>query len=118
VATTNSRDVTALVKPPRACFLNYPLGNSAGIAHDAANQRAILRAVLEWAPRCGRPGEILDLPFEWPEPGWEQAVERGYLDEPDVLIAQRRRNEFDAAGNHVAGELAREAATYCQDCAI
>jgi hypothetical protein len=118
VATTNCRDVTALVKPPRACFLNYPLGNSAGIAHDAANQRAILRAVLEWAPRCAQPGEILDLPFEWPQPGWEQAVERGYLDEPDVLIAQRRRNEFDAAGNHVAGELAREAATYCKDCMI
>jgi hypothetical protein len=25
------------VRPPRACFLDYPLGNNAGIPHDAAN---------------------------------------------------------------------------------
>jgi hypothetical protein len=25
------------VRPPRACFLDYPLGNNAGILHDAAN---------------------------------------------------------------------------------
>jgi D-proline reductase (dithiol) PrdB len=37
IALTSCRDITVKVRPPRACFLDYPLGNNAGIPHDAAN---------------------------------------------------------------------------------
>jgi hypothetical protein len=118
ISLTSCRDITAKVKPPRACFLDYPLGNNAGIPHDAANQRAIVRAVLEVAPRATQPGGLVDLPFQWPEPGWERQVEDAYAAEAHVLVAQRRRTNYDAAGNFIAPAQAAEAATFCQDCAI
>ena len=106
------------MKPPRACFLDYPLGSCLGVPNDPAHQRASLRAVLESLPRFTRPGQIIDLPLRWPVPGWEKDVERAYREEPDVLVAQRRRNEFDAAGHHVTKAAAEEAAGYCKDCAV
>ena len=118
IALTSCRDITEKVKPPRACFLDYPLGNNAGIPHDAANQRAVVRAVLEELPRFARPGEIHDLPFVWPEPDWEGEVRAAYEREAHVLVAQRRKTNYDAAGNFIAPAAAAEAATYCQDCAI
>ena len=77
-----------------------------------------MRAVLESLPRFTRPGTILDLPFRWPEPGWERDVERSYQEEAHVLVAQRRRTNYDAAGNFIAQAAADEAATYCADCAV
>ena len=118
VSLTSCRDITAKIKPPRACFLDYPLGNNAGIPHDAANQRAIVRAALEAAPRFARPGEIVDLPFQWPEPDWEKQVEATYAAEAHVLVRQRRLTNYDAEGNFIAPAVAAEAATFCQDCAV
>ena len=118
ISLTSCRDITEKVKPPRACFLDYPLGNNAGIPHEAANQRAIVRAVLEQLPEFSRPGQILDLPFEWPEPEWERAVEAAYAREAHVLVAQRQRTNYDEAGNFIAPAAAEEAATFCKDCAI
>ena len=106
------------MKPPRACFLDYPLGNSVGIPKDAANQRAIVRAMLESLPRFTAPGQIVDLPFVWPEAGWEEGVVRTYEEEAHIVLDQRTRGEFDAAGRHFAKELAAEAAGFCQDCAV
>jgi hypothetical protein len=106
------------VKPPRACFLDYPLGNSVGIPKDPDNQRAIVRAVLESLPGFTAPGQIVDLPFAWPEVGWEAGVVRTYEEEAHVVVDQRTRGEFDAAGQHFAKDLAAEAATFCKDCMI
>jgi YD repeat-containing protein len=77
-----------------------------------------VRAVLDSLPRLTRPGTILDLPFQWPQPGWEREVERAYQEEAHVLVAQRRRTNYDAAGNFIAQAAADEAATYCADCAV
>ena len=106
------------MKPPRACFLDYPLGNNVGIPKDADNQRAILRAALTSLPRFTAPGQIIDLPFAWPEAGWEQEVERTYRKEAHIVLDQRTRGEFDAEGRHFAKALAEEAAGYCKDCAL
>ncbi|MBV9544317.1 MAG: hypothetical protein JOY61_08055 [Chloroflexi bacterium] len=108
------------MKPPRACFLDYPLGNTVGIPKDAdvVAQRAILRAALTSLPRFTAPGQIIDLPFAWPEAGWEQEVERTYRKEAHIVLDQRTRGEFDAEGRHFAKALAEEAAGYCKDCAL
>ena len=106
------------MKPPRACSLDYPLGNNVGIPRDATSQRAILRAVLESLPRFSEPGQIVDLPFTWHEAGWEAGVVRTYEEEAHIVLDQRTRGEFDAAGQHFAKALAEEAAGYCKDCGI
>jgi hypothetical protein len=70
IATVNvstGRDLTAQVKPPRAVFVNHPMGNPFGRPGDAATQTAILRAALERLEACAEPGELIDLPYDWGE---------------------------------------------------
>ena len=116
LSTSNIRDVTEKVKPPRTAFIDYPMGSCFGLPHDAAMQRATLRAALESLPRFTRPGLIVDLPLQWPVPGWEAEVERQFREEVHVLVEQRKRSNWDAQGNFVAKAAAEEAAGYCEDC--
>jgi D-proline reductase (dithiol) PrdB len=118
LTTTNVRDVTEKVKPPRAAFIDYPMGSCLGPPGDVPLQRHTLRAVLESLGRFTQPGQIVDLTLRWPVPGWEQEVERAFREEAHVLIAQRQRNQFDAQGNFIAGTAADEAAGYCAGCAV
>ncbi len=53
------------MKPPRACFLDFPLGCPAGKPHEHAQQREILRAALELAPEFDPDRwEMKALPFQ------------------------------------------------------
>jgi len=57
------RDITEYVVPPRAAFLDYPMGNETGRPELADEQRAIVRAALAALDRMTEPGMIVDLPF-------------------------------------------------------
>ena len=46
-SVTLLEEVTRRVRPPRALFVDLPLGYPLGKPHDAAMQRAILLAALE-----------------------------------------------------------------------
>lgn len=70
ITMSSAYDVTALVKPPRAFFVNYPLGHEAGKPHDRDNQMAIIKSVLAKAPEITEPGTIVELPFAWGDPKW------------------------------------------------
>jgi len=70
-----ARDITASAFPPRAVFLNYPLGNPAGRPHDPENQHAVLEAALSLLETARAPGTIVDLPHRWaPDDGWMARV--------------------------------------------
>ncbi len=58
------RDITERVRPPRACFVNYPMGNEIGRPADVQTQRAIVRAAFASLAAMSEPGTIVDLPFE------------------------------------------------------
>jgi D-proline reductase (dithiol) PrdB len=66
------------IKPPRTCFLDFPLGCPAGKPHQAVQQREILRAALELAPQFEpRHWQMKTLPFQWSLDGsraWEKEV--------------------------------------------
>ncbi len=62
VSSSNARDITALVKPPRTGFLNFPLGNSVGQPHQAGQQRDICTAILRLAGPSGEAAILTDLP--------------------------------------------------------
>ena len=53
VILASARDITASAFPPRAVFLNYPLGNTAGRPFDPENQRAVVGAALDLLERVG-----------------------------------------------------------------
>jgi len=67
VLLSTGRDLTELVRPPRSLFVNFPMGNPFGPPHAPEFQRRVLTTVLGLAARDLPPGEIVDLPDEWPE---------------------------------------------------
>ena len=69
--------ITAAVNPPRAVYLDYPLGHTAGKPHDTALQRGILRDTLEALVTIDTPGTIRGLPYRWTEDdSWKDLVMR------------------------------------------
>jgi len=62
---TSAYDITQAVNPPRAVFLNYPLGHQTGKPDDPEGQRAILRDALGALETISKPGTIVDLPYVW-----------------------------------------------------
>ena len=60
-------DLTAALSVPRLAAIEYPLGRTLGQPCDAAGQMAVLEAILQALESIQTPGEIVHLPFEWPE---------------------------------------------------
>ena len=65
VTISTGRDITALVRPPRSLFVNFPMGNSFGRPGDSAMQAEILRRALDFAVTAEEPGILVDLPQQW-----------------------------------------------------
>ena len=93
-------DITRAVNPPRAVFVNFPLGHQTGKPHDRSSQRAIVRDAMRAFESIERPGEIVTLPYVW-DPNdnlWEETDYRpGFLPtrppkvEGDRFDDERRR---------------------------
>jgi D-proline reductase (dithiol) PrdB len=101
VTVSGACDITELVRPPRAAFLNYPLGNSVGRPNEPDEQRAVCLDVLRTAETAIVPGEIVQLDFTWPDPAWAGQLVRQYRDDADTVKSQRS-HEFTASGVHFA----------------
>ena len=77
ICMSSAYSITAAVRPPRAVYLDFPLGHTAGKAHDAALQRRILRDTLEALVTIDTPGTIRRLPYRWADDdAWKDAVMR------------------------------------------
>jgi D-proline reductase (dithiol) PrdB len=61
-------DIMRLNRPPRAAFLDFPLGHPFGRPGDRPQQLAILRATLRLFETATGPGTLVQLPFAWGEP--------------------------------------------------
>lgn len=71
---TSALDITLAVNPPRAAFLDYPLGHTTGKPHDPELQRAILLEALEAFTSLETPGSVKTLPFRWDDDAsWKEA---------------------------------------------
>ncbi|MBI3993496.1 MAG: hypothetical protein HY342_09495 [Candidatus Lambdaproteobacteria bacterium] len=67
-----ARDITAAANPPRALFTDLPLGSTCGRPNEPENQREILRRGLALLHEAQRPGQIVDVPYDWPRnPRWK-----------------------------------------------
>jgi hypothetical protein len=65
LSMTSALDITEAVKPPRAVFLNFPLGHQTGKPHDRELQRSIVGDALRAFETIRHPGEIVRLPYVW-----------------------------------------------------
>lgn len=93
-------------KPPRTCFLDFPLGCPAGKPHEAEQQRAILRSALQLAANFdGQPWHIERLPFQWSADGsrvWENEVSDLYRN-GGLKIVMAHREAHQARGESLVG---------------
>ena len=65
VTVSTGRDITALVRPPRSLFVNFPMGNAFGRPGDIDQQRRILLDALSLASQSSTAGEVIDLHYDW-----------------------------------------------------
>ena len=81
-------DILEAGQPPRAKFLNYPLGFESGKFENKINQLEVVRQALSGFETIEKPS-ILKMEFEWPE-GWELIKKR----EEGILDLRSPRNEI------------------------
>jgi D-proline reductase (dithiol) PrdB len=70
-------DIIEKVKPPRAVFVDHPVGRTFGPPHSRQQNSAVLRKALAEFPLFSRSGEIRDLGCQWEEDGsraWEEEL--------------------------------------------
>jgi D-proline reductase (dithiol) PrdB len=65
VGITLQRDITRVVRPPRALYLRYPFGHPMGEAFATAQQRTILMDALRALETIATPGQILEPGYRW-----------------------------------------------------
>ncbi len=72
---SSALDITRSVRPPRAAFLNFPLGHTSGKPLDRTGQMALLRDALDVLVEADSPGALVCLDYTWDEPDWEGAYD-------------------------------------------
>jgi len=65
-------DMMKQLMAPRTVFLDFPLGRQCGPPHERGLQMSILRDSLALLETAEKPGQLLELPYDWGEPfDWE-----------------------------------------------
>lgn len=68
----SARDIIVAGRPPRAAFVDYPLGHTTGKPFDPADQRRIVGAALAAFAAIDRPGSLVEIPARWADDdGWK-----------------------------------------------
>lgn len=65
VCLSSALDITQSVNPPRAAFLDFPLGHTSGKADDPELQYSIVRDALQALEEMKKPGTVKILPYRW-----------------------------------------------------
>ena len=93
---TSALDITRRVNPPRAAFLDYPLGHTTGKADDRSLQRAILLEALDAFTSLAVPGSVKMLPFRWSEDEqWKRSAFAGGDDRQPRTDTPQYQSEDD-----------------------
>lgn len=70
-------DIMTRVRPPRAVFVDHPVGRTFGLPGDRQRHEQVLAAALNILPKFSQPGEIRDLHCQWDPNGdraWEEEL--------------------------------------------
>ncbi len=96
---SSALDITQAVKPPRAVFVNFPLGHQTGKPNDPELQRRMVVDALRAFETIVSPGTIVELPYVWDpaDRSWEEVdyttgwmPERPSREAADAAEAERR----------------------------
>ena len=77
VSLSSALSITRSVAAPRAVFLDFPLGRTAGRAFDTDMQLDIVRRALDLARDAEQPGALVELGYRWAaDDAWKDTVMR------------------------------------------
>ena len=93
-------DIFTAGRPPRATFVDYPLGHSSGKPFDGADQLGIVRAALDGFAAMTSTGEIQVLPQQWGEHSWR--IEASSTGGQDTRQARDETPQFQHAADRDA----------------
>lgn len=94
-------DILESGRAPRATFVDYPLGRTAGKPFDTADQLDIVRAALRGFETATQPGGIRRLPNQWDAQGeWKEEAARTRGE--DTRQARDETPQFQHAADRLA----------------
>jgi len=67
VVLTMTPEFNRQVGIPRVAAIEYPFGRPVGQVKDVQGQRDVLLAALSVLEKAQNPGQVVHLPFTWPE---------------------------------------------------
>ena len=72
---SSAYSITRAVRPPRASFVDFPLGHTSGRPHALDEQIAMMTEALKGFEDITQSGDIKTLPYEWlADHSWKDAV--------------------------------------------
>lgn len=106
-------DILKAGKPPRAAFLDFPLGHTTGKPHEPELQREILIQAFDSFNTMTKPGSIKTLPFRWSE---EDEWKKTAMMDGDSRTPRHETPQYQTEEDRVRAE-ANQAAT-CPVCEV
>ena len=94
-------DIIRAGQPPRATFVDYPLGHTAGKPFDPRDQLSIIRGALSGFEAITVPGEILTLPNRW-DADEEWQYDAASTEATDTRQARDETPQFQFADDRLA----------------
>ena len=105
-------DILKAGNPPRAAFLDYPLGHTTGEPHQPELQREILVQALEGFTSLTVPGLIKMLPFRWDDEDWKRTA----MSEGDSRVPRHDTPQYQTEEDRIRAEA--NAVVTCEVCEI
>ena len=106
-------DILEAVNPPRAAFLDYLLGHTAGKPFDRDLQRAIAVSALDAFNSLDEPGQIERLPFYW---GDDDTWKDGVMNDGDSRTSRSSAPQYQREDDRLLAES--DNAGECQVCEV
>ena len=115
---TAASSITAAVAPPRAAFVDYPLGHTSGKPHDRDDQLAVVRGALALLDTATGPGTIVDLGRQWsPDDSWKQSpLSSGSDGSSDGRVSRSPEPIYQTEEDRRLAETAHAPPASCNSC--
>lgn len=114
---SSAHSITASVNPPRAVYLDYPLGHTAGRPDDFAEQRHIMIDTLRALETIQVPGTIVPLRYRWSEDdSWKETAMRPRKNKTGNAEAKDDRVARHAEPQYQLDDDRRDADPGCPTC--
>ena len=82
LSMTSAWSITRAVNPPRAAFVDFPLGHTTGRPGERDEQLAIISRAVQLLETVEEPSTIVDLGLRWSDDdSWKDLVMRPSVDE-------------------------------------